>query len=151
MIFKTVQIIDVIREDLAHLNPFILLLSIVLFVPLLFYAISKRHLLSQHIKNILSDIRENSKIEKTKRKLRTKEETKQYRYINGIALITLILFPICVFGFIYLISIEIFTILEALLFVAPLLIYLSIIMIKCAISQGKLFQELALRLKQSQP
>ena len=122
-----------------------------MFVPLLFYAISKRHLLSQHIKNILSDIRENSKIEKAKRKLRTKEEIIQYRYIIGITFITLILLALCVFGVTYLVLIEIFTLLEALLFVTPLLIYLSIIMIKCAILQGNLFHELALRLKQSQP
>ena len=148
MIFKTVQ--DVIREDLTYLNPYILLLTIGLFIPILFYIISKRHLLSQHIKNIFSDMRENSKLEKAKRKLRTKEETKLYYLHIGVVFIILILLLLCAFGFAYLIIIEILTLLEALLLVSPLLIYLFIIMIKCATIQGKLFQKLTLRLEQSQ-
>ena len=131
------------------LNPLFIVLSIILSLPFLIYLYSKRRAFITHFKTILIYTKENRQKDKILSNLRTKEETTQYYRYVSMTIICIILYALLIIGMIYLITLDILSVLEALLLTIPLFANVSILVIKSALFEQSLYQTLTDRLNQT--
>ena len=134
---------------MALLNPLFIVFSIILSLPFLIYLYSKRRAFITHFKTILIYTKENRQKDKIRSNLRTKEETTQYYRHVSMTIICSILYVLLIIGMIYLITLNILSLLEALLLTIPLFAYISILVIKSALFEQSLYQTLTDRLNQT--
>ena len=143
------SISEIIKEDMALLNPLFIVFSIILSLPFLIYLYSKRRAFITHFKTILTYTKENRQKDKILSNLRTKEETIQYYRHVSMTIICPILYVLLIIGMIHLITLNILSLLEALLLTIPLFANVSILVIKSALFEQSLYQTLTNRLNQT--
>ena len=131
------------------MNPLFIVFSIILSLPFLIYLYSKRRDFIAHLKAISVIMKENRQRDKILSNLWTKKESTQYYFHVSMTIICSILYVLLIIGMIHLITLDILSLLEALLLTIPLFAYISILVIKSALFEQSLYQTLTNRLNQT--
>ena len=143
------SISEIIKEDMALLNPLFIVFSIILSLPFIIYLYSKRRDFIAHSKAFSLILKGNRQRDRILSNLRTKEETIQYYRHVSMTIICIILYALLLILMCYLISFDILSVLEALLLTIPLFANVSILVIKSALFEQSLYQTLTNRLNQT--